>query len=130
MMYTIIRRIWLRIFFYFIRCCLKDIKRFSKFSKMLVFSYRFKKFPKFMAAKSFTSSSVKICKQSSILRICNIMFIIRTIFFQIKVITVIKNYNQSVEIKNIPNWPIFLTILMEFELLVVRGQEKPMCYWT
>ena len=81
-----------------------------------------------MAAKSFTSSSVKICKQSSILRICNIMFIIRTIFFQIKVITVMKNYNQSVEIKNIPNWPIFLTILMEFELLVVRDQEEPMCY--
>ena len=41
------------------------------------------------------------------------MFIIGTKFYQIKVIKVMKNYAKSVEINHNPNWPLFLTILIE-----------------
>ena len=33
------------------------------------------------------------------------MFIIKNNFFQIKVITMMKNYDQSVEMNHNPNWP-------------------------
>ena len=46
-----------------------------------------------MASNSFTSSSVNIFKQSSIFG--------KKMFYQIKVMVMIKNYDQSVEINHI-----------------------------
>ena len=46
-----------------------------------------------MASNSFTSSSVKIFKQSSIFG--------KKMFYQIKVMVMMKNYDQSVEINHI-----------------------------
>ena len=56
-----------------------------------------------MATKSLTSLPVKMFKQSSIFGIYNIIFIIRTNFYKIKLITMIKNYDQSVEVNHNPN---------------------------
>ena len=39
-----------------------------------------------------------------------------------------KNYDESVEKIHNPNWPYILAILTEFQLLVVQGQAKLMCY--
>ena len=81
-----------------------------------------------MATKSFTLSSVRIINKSSIFRIFNIMLIRRTNFFisfyirincldikafstddqikqiQIKVIAIMKKYNESVKINQNPIW--------------------------
>ena len=57
-----------------------------------------------MSTKSFTFSWVKIFKKSSIFGIYNIMLIIGKIFYQIKVIAMMKNYDISVEINNNLNW--------------------------
>ena len=39
-----------------------------------------------------------------------------------------KNYDQPVKINYNPNWPYFLTIFIESQLLVAQYQEKLMCY--
>ena len=66
-----------------------------------------------MVKKSFTSSSVNIFKLSSILGIYSIMFVIRTKFYQIKFTTMVKYYDQLVEINHNRTGLIFLTILIE-----------------
>ena len=50
--------------------------------------------PKFVTAKSFTSSSVKIFKSSGIFGACNIVFIIIKKFYPIKVIATTKTTCQ------------------------------------
>ena len=48
------------------------------------------------------------------------MFIIKTkIFYQIKIITVMKNYDESVEINHNPDWPNILDHL--YRILIIGG---------
>ena len=48
------------------------------------------------------------------------MFIIETkIFYQIKIITVMKNYDESVEINHNPNWPNIPDHL--YRILIIGG---------
>ena len=48
------------------------------------------------------------------------MFIIETkIFYQIKIITVMKNYDESVEINHNPDWPNILDHL--YRILIIGG---------
>ena len=41
-----------------------------------------------------------------------------------------ENYDQSVEINQIQVGLIFLTTLIESQLLVIRDKGKLMCYWA
>ena len=56
-----------------------------------------------MATKSFTSSSVKVLNNHQSLEYA-------AYYYQIKDITMMKKYDQSVEINHIQIGPIFLTI--------------------
>ena len=47
------------------------------------------------------------------------MFIIRTIFFHIKVITMMKNYNESVDIYHNPNLPYIPD--HPYRILIISG---------
>ena len=47
------------------------------------------------------------------------MFIIRTNFYQIKVITMMRNYDQSVEINHNPNWSYIPDHL--YRILIIGG---------
>ena len=75
-----------------------------------------------MSIKSFTSSSVKIFKQSSIFGLYNIMLILGTKLLS-EVITMMKNYDQSVEINHNLNWPHILDHPYKISI-IVSGSGK------
>ena len=72
-----------------------------------------------MATKCFTSSSVKISKSSSILKMHNIAFIMGQNFYKINTITMMNNYDQSVEIKHNQIWSFILD--HPYRILIAGG---------
>ena len=55
------------------------------------------------------------------------MFIIGTNFLQIKVITMMKKYDQSVEINHNPNWPDVPDHPYRMLIIAVSGSGKTKC---
>ena len=56
------------------------------------------------------------------------MFAIRTKFYQFKVTTMMKRYDQSVDINHNSNWPYIPDILIESSLLAIWDLGKLMSY--
>ena len=72
-----------------------------------------------MTAKSFTSLSVKIFERSSTFGIYNIILTTKTNFYQIKIMTMMKSYDKSVEINQNPKLPYIPD--HSYRILIIGG---------